>query len=119
MRNSIILFAILLNLQAFGQQYWQQEVNYTISVTLNDVDHTLTGYEEFVYTNNSPDVLTEMYIHLWPNAYRDGNSALGKQLYRNGEMDLNYGFQTSTTLNSMWMDKWFNGNLMKKIRTSA
>ena len=91
MRNSIFLLALLLNLHAFGQQYWQQEVNYTISVTLDDVDHKITGYEEFVYTNNSPNALTEMYIHLWPNAYRDGNSALGKQLYRNGEMALTYG----------------------------
>jgi hypothetical protein len=93
MRTLLILIAIFFHLHVSSQKYWQQEVNYTIRVTLDDVDHRLTGYEEFFYTNNSPDVITEMYIHLWPNAYRNGNSALAKQLYRNDQMDLTYGWE--------------------------
>lgn len=64
---------------------WQQEVNYTIKVTLDDQLHMLRGSEEFVYTNNSPTTLNSLYIHLWPNAYRDKNTALAKQLMMSGK----------------------------------
>jgi len=53
---------------------WQQEVNYTIQVTLDDQSHMLRGSEEFVYTNNSPATLNSLYIHLWPNAYKNSKT---------------------------------------------
>ena len=84
MRLLAIYFTIVSTF-SFGQSYFQQEVNYIIQVTLDDKNHILRGEEEFEYVNNSPDQLDKIYIHLWPNAYRDGNSALGKQLYANGE----------------------------------
>jgi hypothetical protein len=64
---------------------WQQEVNYTIQVTLDDQSHMLRGSEEFVYTNNSPATLNSLYIHLWPNAYKNKNTALAKQLMMSGK----------------------------------
>jgi hypothetical protein len=64
---------------------WQQEVNYTIKVTLDDQRHMLRGSEEFVYTNNSPATLNSLYIHLWPNAYKDKHTALAKQLMMSGK----------------------------------
>ena len=64
---------------------WQQEVNYTIKVTLDDQLHMLRGSEEVVYTNNSPATLNSLYIHLWPNAYKDKNTALAKQLMMSGK----------------------------------
>jgi len=64
---------------------WQQEVNYTIKVTLDDQSHILRGSEEFVYTNNSPATLNSLYIHLWPNAYKNKNTALAKQLMMSGK----------------------------------
>ncbi len=64
---------------------WQQEVNYTIKVTLDDQLHMLRGSEEFVYTNNSPATLNSLYIHLWPNAYKNKNTALAKQLMMSGK----------------------------------
>lgn len=63
---------------------WQQQVNYSIDVTLDDRQHTLSGREELVYTNNSPDVLPYLWFHLWPNAYRDNNTAFARQQLRNG-----------------------------------
>ncbi|HKC67439.1 MAG TPA: M1 family peptidase, partial [Bacteroidia bacterium] len=60
---------------AFSQKtYFQQQVDYTINVSLNDVKHTLSAVESIVYYNNSPDTLKFIYFHLWPNAYKDNNS---------------------------------------------
>ncbi|RYZ91946.1 MAG: M1 family peptidase, partial [Moraxellaceae bacterium] len=68
-----------------GQQnYWQQEVNHVISVSLNDTDHTLTAQTQIEYINNSPDELTFIWFHLWPNAYKDRHTAMAKQMVRNG-----------------------------------
>ncbi|UPL48208.1 M1 family metallopeptidase [Hymenobacter sublimis] len=63
---------------------WQQQANYSIDVTLDDQQHTLSGREELVYTNNSPDALPYIWFHLWPNAYRDNNTAFARQQLRNG-----------------------------------
>lgn len=73
-----------------AQTYWQQEVNYKIEVKLNDKEHTLSAFEEFEYINHSPNTLNEIYIHLWPNAYRNGETALSKQLYTDGNNSLKY-----------------------------
>ncbi|WP_345115082.1 M1 family metallopeptidase [Hymenobacter algoricola] len=64
--------------------YWQQEANYSIDVTLDDKQHLLTGTEEIQYTNNSPEQLTFIWFHLWPNAYKDNTTAFAKQQLRNG-----------------------------------
>ena len=64
---------------------WQQQVNYTLKVTLDDQSHMLRGSEEFVYTNNSPNTLEFIYIHLWPNAYRNKHTALARQLMMSGK----------------------------------
>ncbi|MCH2224069.1 MAG: M1 family metallopeptidase [Crocinitomicaceae bacterium] len=85
-----LLFVIVAS-SAFGQTYFQQEVNYTIDVTLDDKNHVLRGFEEFEYVNNSPSALDKIYIHLWPNAYKNGETALGKQSYQDGDDYLEYG----------------------------
>ncbi len=65
-------------------QYWQQEVNYTIAVSLNDKEHTLTAFEKIEYVNNSPDTLRFIWFHLWPNAYKNDKTAFSDQLLENG-----------------------------------
>jgi hypothetical protein len=91
MRKVLILFFLTQFLNLSAQDYWQQEVNYTINVKLDDKQHQLSGYESFEYINNSPNVLDKIYIHLWPNAYKNGETALGKQLYKNKETILEFG----------------------------
>lgn len=76
---------------ATAQEYWQQEVNYQIQVKLNDKNHTLSAHEEFEYVNNSPDALDTIWIHLWPNAYRNGETALAQQQYQDKKDILVYG----------------------------
>lgn len=64
--------------------YWQQEVNFTIDVTLNDKDHSLDAFEKIEYINNSPDTLKFIWFHLWPNAYKNDKTAFSDQLLENG-----------------------------------
>ena len=45
----------------------------------------LHATEEFEYINHSPDTLNELYIHLWPNAYKNGQSALAEQMLEDGD----------------------------------
>ncbi|MEO6134985.1 MAG: M1 family metallopeptidase [Ginsengibacter sp.] len=70
-----------------GSNYFQQEVNYKIDVTLNDVDKTLDGFETIDYTNRSPDTLFYIWFHLWPNAYKNDRTAFSEQLLQLGRTD--------------------------------
>jgi hypothetical protein len=63
--------------------YRQQQVNYTIDVTLHDEDNMLDGFERMEYINNSPDTLTFLYMHLWMNAYKNDRTAFSEQLLQN------------------------------------
>jgi len=56
-----------------GKDYWQNFANYKINVELNPYTGLLTGKEEIEYFNNSPDILNELYIHLFMNIYKKGN----------------------------------------------
>jgi hypothetical protein len=67
--------------------YWQQQVNYTIDVSLNDKEHTLDGFERVEYINNSPDTLRFIWFHLWPNAYKNDKTAFSDQTLENGSAE--------------------------------
>ena len=94
MKKILSVFILIASLQGLAQDaYFQQEVNYKINVKLDDVNHYLMGDESFEYINNSPDTLREIYIHLWPNAYKNAKSSLAKQLARDGNFFLYYASQ--------------------------
>lgn len=77
------LFVCLLGLAATGlfaqKPYFQQEVHYTIRVTLDDAKHTLKGDIDMEYVNHSPDTLREIWMHLWANAYKNRKTAFARQ----------------------------------------
>ncbi len=91
MQKHLLFLCLFLVQISFGQNPWQQTVNYTISVDLDDVQHQLEGNIEMEYINNSPDALNFIYMHLWANAYENHKSALGKQLYQSGNDILRFG----------------------------
>ncbi|MFN3875925.1 MAG: M1 family metallopeptidase, partial [Flavobacteriales bacterium] len=82
--------ALLSPCAAQAQAYFQQQVDYTISVRLDDARHELHGQEAFVYTNNSPRALDTLWIHLWPNAYKDRGTALCRQMAAQGDLSLHF-----------------------------
>jgi len=69
-----------------GPKYWQQRVDYDIKCDLDEEKLKLNGSETVTYYNNSPDVLTYLWLQLDENEhsseknanYQDGSS-LGKQ----------------------------------------
>jgi len=60
-----------------GNDYWQQEADYTIQVSLNTETKQITGREQIVYTNNSPNTLHYVWMQLDPN-YLSKLSARGR-----------------------------------------
>ncbi len=89
----LFLFSFLFfqsNAQITRQAKWQQTVNYTIEVTLDDQNHILRGFETMEYINNSPNTLNEIYMHLWPNAYKNTKTAFAKQMLENGEASFQF-----------------------------
>ena len=70
-----------------SKDYWQQNVNYNIQVSLNDIENTLDGFIQIDYQNNSPDTLTFIWFHLWPNAYKNDRTAFSDQMLENGRTD--------------------------------
>jgi len=89
MKNILFVF-VLLSSAVSAQSYFQQEVNYKINVTLNDNKHELSAFENIEYINNSPNTLNEIYMHLWPNAYKNNSTAMAKQLLESGDTKFYY-----------------------------
>jgi hypothetical protein len=53
-----------------GQKYWQNHGRYTISITVMPPDSTISGKEEIVYFNNSPDTLRSLNMKLIMNVHQ-------------------------------------------------
>ena len=53
--------------------YWQQHVDYKMNIDMNTNNYQYKGDQTLVYTNNSPDVLTRVYYHLYFNAFQPGS----------------------------------------------
>ncbi|OQP65348.1 hypothetical protein A3860_16915 [Niastella vici] len=84
----LLLFISVIRMQAIAQNpYWQQEVHYTIDVSLNDTEHTLEGFLKLRYINHSPDTLRFIWFHLWPNAFKNDKTAFTEQTLQNGRTD--------------------------------
>ena len=58
-----------------GPKYWQNRADYEIHASLDTAAHALRGSEVITYTNNSPDVLTSLWVNLEENTYRPDSRA--------------------------------------------
>ncbi len=85
-KHFILLLAMSAAFSAAAQKpYFQQRANISMQVELDDTLHQLQGDWAMTYVNQSPDTLEFIYIHLWPNAYRNNRTALAKQLLATGK----------------------------------
>ena len=54
-----------------GHEYWQQQVDYEIDITLDEELKRLSGSMSIDYQNNSPDTLRYLWLQLDQNIFRD------------------------------------------------
>jgi hypothetical protein len=84
-KTFLLIVSWLFAVACFCQKnYWQQQVNVSVTVSLNDKDHTLDAFESIEYINNSPDTLHFIWFHLWPNAYKNDKTAYSEQMLKIG-----------------------------------
>src|SRR5215216_4371228 len=73
-----------------GPKYWQQRCDYDITCELDEPNRRLTGKETLTYYNNSPDVLTYLWLQLDENEHSNIN---------------NSGYQTSNPMSTNITDQ--------------
>ena len=73
--NFILLFCILSHISAFAQRegYWQQAVDYTMDIDMDEKNYQYQGKMTLKYTNNSSQTLHKVYFHLYFNAFQPGS----------------------------------------------
>src|SRR5256885_1736878 len=65
------LFLLLLARDTTG--YWQQQVSYRITASLDEPTGALSGRERISYVNRSSATLRDFYVHQYLNAFRPGS----------------------------------------------
>jgi hypothetical protein len=55
-----------------GPNYWQNKATYNISINVAPPNRTVTGSEEIIYTNNSPNTLENVVFRLELNSHTPG-----------------------------------------------
>ncbi len=58
-----------------GPKYWQQRCDYDITCELDEPNRRLIGKETITYFNNSPDVLTYLWLQLDENQHSSVNNS--------------------------------------------
>ena len=73
----VLIFSLLIlfySLPSFSQDsYWQQKIKYDMNIDFDHESHQFDIHQEITYTNNSPDELSKVYIHLYYNAFQPGS----------------------------------------------
>jgi len=70
-----------------GPKYWQNRADYQLTAQLNETTNEIQGTETLTYTNNSPDALSFLWMHLDQNAFKSdsrGNAIIGISGSRGG-----------------------------------
>lgn len=126
MKKNFVLFVLTLAItplfsqnlpKLLNQANWQQNVNYDIKVQLNSITNSLMAFEKMTYTNNSPNTLDTIYIHLWPNAYRNRTTAFAKQQLENGNTEFHFAPESDRGYIDSF-DFKINGEKVELIPTS-
>ena len=68
---SFLIFLFSFSIQS--QSYWQQSVDYKMTVNMDVKSFQYDGSQSLVYTNNSPDTINKVFYHLYFNAFKPGS----------------------------------------------
>ena len=71
----IYLLLTAVSLASYGQRktYWQQDVDYTMDIDVNEKSYQYDGKMKLKYGNNSGQELSKVYFHLYFNAFQPGS----------------------------------------------
>lgn len=84
-----VLMLLLLS-SPVASLFAAQKVDYQIVAELDVRRKLVRGNMNMTYHNNSSDTLTEVWIHLWPNAYSSHQTAWAQQVRSMGMLDFHY-----------------------------
>lgn len=90
LKQSLFLLLLITFSGHAQRNYFQQQTDYRISVRLNPETKSLKGFIQIEYINHSPDTLSFIWFHLWPNAYKDNHSAFAKQKIASGSSTFHF-----------------------------
>jgi len=111
-----------------GHKYWQQQVDYDISIAIDDKTQRLSGAQTMDYQNNSPDTLRYLWLQLDQNrmkrdsAYKMTNTAPSKDkvtfnsfrsLVESPAFDGGYEITKVTASNNKPLHYIINGTMMR------
>ena len=69
-KKTLLTFIFSLFTLMLSAQYWQQKVDYKMTVDLDPSTAQYKGTQKLVYTNNSPETLHKVFYHLYFNAFQ-------------------------------------------------
>ena len=67
---AVLVIAGAVNAQS---QYWQQHIKYTMNADVDVTTNIIKGTQQIAYTNQSPDTLNRIFLHLYWNAFKPGS----------------------------------------------
>ena len=67
------IFTFLFVNASFGEAYWQQDIHTEMTIELRHPAQELHSHSKITYWNYSPDTLSEINMHLYPNAFQIGS----------------------------------------------
>jgi hypothetical protein len=91
---------VLLVLVAAGYPGPESRADYDMNVSLQTDSNMIHGSVEIVFTNGVEFPVDTLWLHLYPNAYRDHTTAFGQDLEAVGR----YGFRASPESEKGWID---------------
>ncbi len=80
--TTLFFSLIIIGLVRGTENYWQQSVGYDFKVKLDTDQGALSGEAIISYQNNSPDTLDRIYLHLYPNAFKNESSTFAREAKR-------------------------------------
>lgn len=93
MMKKIIVFLLAVVAFNFVSQAqsdrWQQRISYMMNIDVDVATNKLYGTQKITYSNNSPETLNKLFMHLYWNAFQPNSSMdvrsreLGKQIINN------------------------------------
>ena len=97
MKNFFTFFLFLFCSLSLTAQYWQQAVDYTMTVSLDPETANYSGTQKLVYTNNYPEALHKVFYHLYFNAFKPG-SEMAVQLKNSPDRNTRFSVDLDTLI---------------------